>query len=82
MGNGIAQVFAVAGFRVTMRDLKPEFLDRGMATITKSLDRLISRGKLTTQDRDATLARIRPTTESRELAQCNLVVEAILRTTI
>jgi len=78
MGNGIAQVFAAAGYPVTLRDLKPEFLDRGLATITKSLDRLVSRGKLTTQDRDATLARIRPTTEYKELAQCNIVVEAIL----
>ena len=50
MGNGIAQVFAAAGYPVTMRDLKPEFLDRGLATITKSLDRLISRGKLTKID--------------------------------
>jgi len=78
MGNGIAQVFAAAGYPVTLRDLKPEFLDRGLATIKKSLDRLVSRGKLTTQDRDATLARIRPTTEYKELAQCNIVVEAIL----
>lgn len=78
MGNGIAQVFAGAGYPVTMRDVKPQFLERGMATITKSLDRLASRGKLTIEDRDATLARIQPTTDIGELAACNIVVEAIL----
>jgi 3-hydroxybutyryl-CoA dehydrogenase len=78
MGNGIAQVFAAAGYPVIMRDLKPEFVDRGMATITKSLDRLASRGKITPADRDATLKRIRPTTEFADLAPCEIVVEAIL----
>jgi len=78
MGNGIAQVFAAAGYPVTMRDLKTEYLDRGMATISKSLDRLITRGKLSTQDRETTLARIRPTTELKDLAQCDIVVEAVL----
>ena len=78
MGNGIAQVFAAAGYPVTMRDLKTEYLDRGMATISKSLDRLITRGKLSTQDRETTLARIRPTTELKDLAQCDIIVEAIL----
>ena len=78
MGNGIAQVFAPAGYPVTMRDLKTEYLDRGMATISKSLDRLITRGKLSTQDRETTLARIRPTTELKDLAQCDIVVEAVL----
>jgi 3-hydroxybutyryl-CoA dehydrogenase len=78
MGNGIAQSFAAAGYPVTMRDIKPEYLDRGMATITKSLDRLTSRGKLAAEARDAALGRIRPTTEMKDLAQCDLVVEAVL----
>jgi 3-hydroxybutyryl-CoA dehydrogenase len=78
MGNGIAQVFAAAGYPVTMRDLGAEFLNRGMATVSKSLDRTISRGKLTDQDRDAVLARVHPTTELEDLAQCDIVVEAIL----
>jgi 3-hydroxybutyryl-CoA dehydrogenase len=78
MGNGIAQVFAAAGYPVVMRDLSTEFLNRGIATISKSLDRLISRGKLTNQDRDTALARIQPTTELKDLAQCDLVVEAVL----
>src|ERR1022692_4564714 len=78
MGNGIAQSFAAAGYPVTMRDVKPEYLDRGMATITKSFDRLTSRGKLATEARDAALGRIRPTTEMKDLAHCDLVVEAVL----
>jgi 3-hydroxybutyryl-CoA dehydrogenase len=78
MGNGIAQSFAAAGYPVTMRDVKPEYLDRGMATITKSLDRLTSRGKLAAEARDAALGRIRPTTEMKDLAQCDLVVEAVI----
>ena len=78
MGNGIAQSFAAAGYPGTMRDIKPEYLARGMATITKSLDRLTSRGKLSAEARDAALGRIRPTTEMKDLAQCDLVVEAVL----
>lgn len=78
MGNGIAQTFAGAGYAVTMRDLKPQFLDRGMAAIAKSLERLASRGKLTAEDRDATLQRIKPTTELDDLADCDIVIEAIL----
>jgi 3-hydroxybutyryl-CoA dehydrogenase len=78
MGNGIAQVFAAAGYPVTMRDLKIEFLDRGMATITKSLGRLVSHQKLMPEQRDAALSRIRPTIELKELAPCEIIVEAIL----
>ncbi len=78
MGNGIAQAFAAAGYPVTMRDIKPEYVDRGMATIAKSLERLTARGKLPADARDATLARVRPTTEIKDLAPCDLVVEAVL----
>ena len=78
MGNGIAQTFAAAGYPVTMRDLKPELVDRGISAITKSLDRLTSRGKMTSAERDAALARIKPTIDLSDLAECDLVVEAIL----
>jgi len=78
MGNGIAQTFAAAGYPVIMRDLKSEYLDRGMAKIGNSLEHLASRGKIEPEDRDATLGRIRPTTELSELANCDLAVEAIL----
>jgi 3-hydroxybutyryl-CoA dehydrogenase len=78
MGNGIAQIFAASGYPVTMRDLKPQFLERGMGAVTKSLERLVSRGKLPAEDRDATLARIKPTTELADLADCDIVIEAVL----
>jgi 3-hydroxybutyryl-CoA dehydrogenase len=78
MGNGIAQAFAAAGYSVTMRDLKPEYLDRGMAAIAGSLDRLTSRGKIKAEERDAVLKRVRPTTELAELADCDFIMEAIL----
>jgi hypothetical protein len=61
-----------------MRDLKPEFLDRGMATITKSLDRLVSHQRLMPEQRVSALSRIRPTTELKELAPSEIIVEAIL----
>jgi 3-hydroxybutyryl-CoA dehydrogenase len=78
MGNGIAQAFAVAGYSVIMRDIKPEYVERGMATVAKSLERLAARGKLSADARAATLARIRPTTDINDLRQCDLVVEAVL----
>src|SRR5271169_2020126 len=78
MGNGIAQAFAVAGYSVIMRDIKPEYVERGMATVAKSLERLAARGKLSADARAATLARIRPTTDINDLGQCDLVVEAVL----
>jgi 3-hydroxybutyryl-CoA dehydrogenase len=78
MGNGIAQAFAVAGYSVIMRDIKPEYVERGMATVAKSLERLAARGKLSADARAATLARIRPTTDINDFGQCDLVVEAVL----
>lgn len=78
MGNGIAQIFAVAGHPVTMRDLKPEFTDRGMATITASLERLTAKGKLAEDEKTAALGRITATTELSALAGCEVVIEAVL----
>jgi len=78
MGNGIAQVFAVAGYPVIMRDLSQPALDRGLSTIANSISRLVARGKCTAADREQALGRIRATTELKELADCDLVVEAIL----
>jgi 3-hydroxybutyryl-CoA dehydrogenase len=78
MGNGIAQLFASSGCTVVLRDLKPEFLDRGMAAIASSLDRLASKGKMRVEDRDATFSRIRTTTDPAELADCQMVIEAVL----
>ncbi|RAI45979.1 3-hydroxyacyl-CoA dehydrogenase NAD-binding domain-containing protein [Rhodoplanes roseus] len=78
MGNGIAQLFATAGHRVTMCDLKPEFLDRAMATIARNLDRQVARKTLDATDRTAAVARIVPTAAMGDLADCDVVVEAVL----
>ena len=77
MGNGIAHVFAKFGYSVILRDVKQEFLDRALATITKNLDREISKGKVAADQRDAILKRITPTTDSQALAQADFVVEAV-----
>ena len=76
MGNGIAQVFAASGFTVVMQDIADASLERGVATISKSLDRLIKKEKITDADKQATLARISTTTDVSQLAELDLVVEA------
>jgi 3-hydroxybutyryl-CoA dehydrogenase len=78
MGNGIAQVFAVAGYDVVMRDIKEDFVARGLATIRKSLERMVSRDKLSAEAKDAAMARIRTTTDLAPFADRDLVIEAIV----
>jgi len=78
MGAGVAQTFAVAGYPVRLQDIAEAPLNRGMGAIKKSLERLVGRGKLTPQDRDATLERIALTTKIEDLADCDVVVEAVL----
>lgn len=77
MGNGIAHVFAKAGFRVILRDVEQRFLDRALETISKNLDREIKKGAITDADKAAALARIEPTTEAAALAAADFVVEAV-----
>ncbi|HUA08842.1 MAG TPA: 3-hydroxybutyryl-CoA dehydrogenase [Candidatus Acidoferrales bacterium] len=78
MGNGIAQACASAGFDVVLMEVADEPLARGVASITKSLDKFVEKGKLPQAGRDAALARIKPTTKVGDLAGCDLVVEAIV----
>jgi 3-hydroxybutyryl-CoA dehydrogenase len=78
MGNGIAQTFAVGGYDVVMSDVKEEFAKRGLETIRKSLDRLVSREKMGAADRDAALGRIATTTSMDAFADSDLIVEAAL----
>jgi 3-hydroxybutyryl-CoA dehydrogenase len=78
MGNGIAQICAAAGYDVVMRDVEEKFCERGMKTIGKNLDRLVSRGKMTEDDKAALLGRIKTTTALDPLADVDLVIEAIL----
>ena len=77
MGNGIAHVFARSGYKVILRDVEKRFLDRGIETITKNLDREVKKGKITEAEKPAILARIQPTTEISALAAADFAVEAV-----
>ena len=77
MGNGITQVAACAGYDVTMIDIKQDFVDRGVATIEKSLGKLVAKERMTQADADAARARISTSTEKSAAADADLVVEAI-----
>ncbi len=76
MGNGIAQVCAVAGVPVIMVDISDAAVARGLATVGSSLDRLVKKEKLTSADKDAALSRITGSTDRGKLATCDLVIEA------
>jgi 3-hydroxybutyryl-CoA dehydrogenase len=77
MGNGIAHVFARSGYNVILRDVEQRFLDRGLGTIIKNLDRELKKGKITETDKPAVLARINATTDVSVLAAADFVVEAV-----
>ena len=76
MGNGIAHVFARSGYEVILCDVQQSFLERALGTITKNLDREVTKNKITTADKDSALGRIHPVTERRQLADCDFVIEA------
>jgi 3-hydroxybutyryl-CoA dehydrogenase len=78
MAAGVAQIFAAAGYSVRLRDIAEAPLGRGMGASKKSLERLVERGELTPRDRDAMLERIAPTAKIENLADCDIVVEAVL----
>ena len=77
MGNGIAHVFARAGYNVILRDLEERFLQRGMDTIGKNLDREVKKGKLSEVEKPAVLARLKPVTDMAVIAAADFVVEAV-----
>jgi len=77
MGNGIAQVAARAGFDVVMRDVSEDFLKRGLAAIDKSLQRDVDKARLSGEDKQQIVARVRTATALDDLAGCDFVVEAI-----
>ncbi|KAB2963025.1 MAG: 3-hydroxybutyryl-CoA dehydrogenase [Thermoanaerobaculia bacterium] len=78
MGSGIAEVAVKAGFDTVVREVNQELLDKGMGRIRGSLDKAVEKGKLAAADRDAALARLRGTTEFSDLADRDLIVEAIV----
>jgi 3-hydroxybutyryl-CoA dehydrogenase len=76
MGNGIAHVFARSGYSVILCDVEQRFLERGLATITKNLEREVAKNKITEQDKASALKKIEPVTERSKLAECDFIVEA------
>jgi 3-hydroxybutyryl-CoA dehydrogenase len=76
MGNGIAHVFALAGFDVILNDVSPEALDKALSLIERNLGRQVAREKIAEADKTAALARIRATDKVAELAPCEPVVES------
>jgi 3-hydroxybutyryl-CoA dehydrogenase len=76
MGNGIAQACATRGIDVVMVDINQAGVDAGLATISKSLDRLIKKEKMTDADKIAALARIKTSTQYADMTTCDLVIEA------
>lgn len=76
MGNGIVQVAASTGFDVVMLDISSEALERGLATISKSCDRLIKKEKISASDKESLLQKISITTEMKDLHDCDVVIEA------
>jgi 3-hydroxybutyryl-CoA dehydrogenase len=77
MGNGIAHVFARAGYKVILRDVEQRFLDRGMETIGKNLDREIKKGKLAEAEKGTVLGRIEAVTDMAAIAAADFLVEAV-----
>ncbi len=78
MGSGIAQVAAQSGYSVYMNDISKEIVDKGMAAISNSLDRMVKKEKITAADKEAVLGRISPVTDYKDAAGCDLVIEAVV----
>jgi 3-hydroxybutyryl-CoA dehydrogenase len=76
MGNGIAHVFAAAGYDVLLNDINAEGLMRALQTITRNLDRQIAKGKLTEDEKSGVLTRIKTTQVLADLGPCDLIIEA------
>jgi 3-hydroxybutyryl-CoA dehydrogenase len=78
MGGGIAQVSAASGFKTIVREVNQGALDKGMARIKRFLDDGVSKGKVTTEQRDTTLANLTGTTQFAAMKDCDLIIEAIV----
>jgi len=78
MGNGIAQVAAQSGYEVVMRDIEQRFIDGGMESIKKNLSRGVKKGRITEEQMETTLSRIKPTLDMGDLSGSDLVIEAVI----
>ena len=77
MGSGIAQVAAQSGYETVVVEVEQKFLDKGMSGIDKSLGKFVEKGKLSAADKDSCLRRLKGSTSLKDLADCDIVVEAI-----
>jgi 3-hydroxybutyryl-CoA dehydrogenase len=78
MGNGIAQVAAHSGLRVVMSDIADSFVQKGLGTISKNLDRMVEKGKIPSQKKDEMMGRIKGTIQVKDMAETDFVVEAAI----
>ena len=78
MGSGIAQIAAQAGYETIVREVEQSMIDRGFGGIQKSMGRFVEKGTLTAEQRDASVARLKGTTKLEELADCDIIIEAIV----
>jgi 3-hydroxybutyryl-CoA dehydrogenase len=78
MGSGIAQVSAQSGYDTVVAEVEQKFIDKGFAAIEKSLGRFVEKGKMSEEDRAACLGRLKGTTSLEDLAECDIVIEAII----
>jgi len=78
MGNGIAQVAAMAGFHVVMRDIEQRFVDNGLKNIDKSLSKMVEKGKMPADEKAKVMGRLKGTLDLKECADAGLIIEAII----
>ena len=78
MGNGIAQVAALSGLQVVMSDIADSFVQKGLGTITKNLDRMVEKGKIPSQKKDEIMGRLKGTIQVKDMAEADFVVEAAI----
>ncbi len=78
MGNGIAQVAASSGFKVIMSDIADSFIQKGLGTISKNLDRMVEKGKISSQKKEEVMGRIKGTLQVKDMAEVDFVIEAAI----
>jgi len=78
MGNGIAQVAAYSGLQVVMSDIADSFVQKGLGTITKNLERMVEKGKIPSQKKDEIMGRLKGTIQVKDMAEADFVVEAAI----
>jgi 3-hydroxybutyryl-CoA dehydrogenase len=76
MGNGIAHVGAMSGLQVIMSDIKDEFVQRGLDNVSKILSRSVDKAKMSAEEKDAILSRIKSTVDNNDMSAADFVVEA------